>query len=129
MPVFGGRIRYRAEGEPHAPHYCHCRMRQRVVGAPVVAWVNLHSTKFAFTAAQPTFYQSSPGIRRGFCSNGGASICTIEDGDDYVCITIASSDEPVGDRARLPHLDREPAILARDRRRPLPPRALNSGCW
>ena len=35
-----GRIRYRASGPPHRPHYCHCRMCQRGVGAPLTAWVN-----------------------------------------------------------------------------------------
>lgn len=89
-----GRVRYRAQGVRYAPHYCHCRMCQRVVGAPVVAWVNLPRAGFAFTAAEPAYHTSSPGIRRGFCAHCGASICTDEDGDDHVCVTIATLDDP-----------------------------------
>ena len=90
-----GRMRYPAGELPHAPHYCHCRMCQRVVGAPVVAWVNFPRTAFSFTAAEPAFYQSSPGIRRGFCPACGSSLCTIvEDRDDHVCVTIATLDDP-----------------------------------
>jgi hypothetical protein len=49
---------------------------------------------FAFTGAEPAFYQSPPGIQRGFCRNCGTSICTIEDGDDCVRVTIATLDDP-----------------------------------
>ena len=75
-----GRIRYRATGEPQRPHYCHCRMCQRGVGAPLTAWVNFPLAGFAWAG--------------GFCAICGAAICTIADGDDYVCITLASLDDP-----------------------------------
>ena len=32
-----GAIRYRIEGEPLHVNYCHCRMCQRLSGAPVVS--------------------------------------------------------------------------------------------
>lgn len=89
-----GRVRYRATAEPHRPHYCHCRMCQRAVGAPLPAWVNFHHGGFAFTAGEPTYYRSSPDLRRGFCPTCGTSICTIADDDAYVCVTIASLDAP-----------------------------------
>jgi hypothetical protein len=89
-----GRIRYRASGEPHKPHYCHCRMCQLGVGAPLTAWVNFPREGFAFAADEPIYYRSSPYLQRGFCPTCGASICTIADDDDYVCVTIASVDDP-----------------------------------
>ena len=89
-----GRIRYRAMGEPRRPHYCHCRICQLVVGAPLTAWLNLPLEGFTWTAEEPTYYRSSSDLRRGFCPTCGASICTIADEDDYVCITIASLDDP-----------------------------------
>jgi hypothetical protein len=89
-----GRIRYRATGQPHKPHYCHCRMCQRGVGAPLTAWVNFPLAGFAYVADEPAYYRSSPELRRGFCPTCGASICTIADGDDYVCVTLASLDDP-----------------------------------
>jgi hypothetical protein len=89
-----GRVRYRATGEPQRPHYCHCRMCQRGVGAPLTAWVNLPLEGFVYTAGAPAYYRSSRELQRGFCSNCGASICTLADGDAYICITLASLDDP-----------------------------------
>ena len=89
-----GSIRYRATGEPQRPHYCHCRMCQRGVGAPLTAWVNFHLDGFAWAGDEPAYYRSSPDLRRGFCATCGAAICTIADGDDYVCVTLASLDDP-----------------------------------
>jgi hypothetical protein len=89
-----GRIRYRATGEPHRPHYCHCRMCQLGVGAPLTAWVNLPLEGFAWAGNEPAWYRSSPHLQRGFCGACGASICTVADEDDYVCVTIASLDDP-----------------------------------
>ena len=89
-----GRIRYRATGAPDRPHYCHCRMCQLGVGAPLTAWVNLPLDGFAWTAGEPTYYRSSPHLQRGFCPTCGGSLCTIADEDDYVCVTIASLDDP-----------------------------------
>ena len=89
-----GRIRYRATGKPHRPHYCHCRMGQRGVGAPLTAWVNFQLDGFAWTGDEPAWYRSSPEIRRGFCPTCGASICTLAAEDDYVCVPLASLDDP-----------------------------------
>ena len=89
-----GRVRYRASGTPEKPHYCHCRMCQRGVGAPVTAWVNFPLAELVWTAAEPAYYRSSAELRRGFCPSCGASVCTIADGDTLVCVTLASLDEP-----------------------------------
>jgi hypothetical protein len=69
-------------------------MCQRGVGAPLTAWVNFPLAGFAYTAGEPAYYRSSPELRRGFCPRCGASICTIADGDAYVCVTLASLDDP-----------------------------------
>ena len=87
-------VRYRATGEPHTPHYCHCRMCQLGVGAPVTAWVNFPRAGFAWTAGEPVWYRSSPELRRGFCATCGASLATIGNDDPYVCVTLASLDDP-----------------------------------
>jgi hypothetical protein len=87
-------VRYRATGEPHKPHYCHCRMCQLAVGAPLTAWVNFPRAGFAWTAGGPAWYRSSPELRRGFCAACGASLCTLADDDSYICVTLASLDDP-----------------------------------
>ena len=69
-------------------------MCQRGVGAPLTAWVNFPLAGFAWAGDEPAYYRSSPDLRRGFCPTCGAAICTIADGDDYVCVTLASLDDP-----------------------------------
>ena len=64
------------------------------VGAPLTAWVNFPLEGFAYTTGEPTYYRSSPQLQRGFCPTCGASICTIADDDAYVCIALASLDDP-----------------------------------
>lgn len=91
---FCGQVRYRAAGEPHRPHYCHCRMCQRLIGAPTTAWVNVPAAGFRWTAAEPTYFRTSPDLRHGFCPRCGASLCSIADGDEWVCIALSSLDDP-----------------------------------
>ena len=45
------------------PHYCHCRMCQLGVGAPLTAWVNISREGFAFTGDEPTYYRSSSDLQ------------------------------------------------------------------
>lgn len=89
-----GRLRYRATGDPHTPHWCHCEMCRRATGAPAAAWVNFLLSEFAFTSGEPDYYQSSPGVRRGFCSRCGGSICTLEEASEFISILIGSLDDP-----------------------------------
>jgi hypothetical protein len=69
-------------------------MCQLATGAPLPAWVNFSADGFAWTAGQPTWYRSSPDLRRGFCQSCGTSLCTLADDGAYVCVTLASLDEP-----------------------------------
>ena len=61
---------------------------------PLPAWVNFPLDGFAWTAGEPAWYRSSPELRRGFCPTCGTSLCTLADDDAYVCITLASLDDP-----------------------------------
>jgi hypothetical protein len=89
-----GAVRYRATGAPRNPHYCHCRMCQLALGAPLPAWVNFPQDGFAWTAREPAWYRSSPALRRGFCPTCGTSLCTLHDDDVEICMTLASLDDP-----------------------------------
>jgi hypothetical protein len=55
--------------------------------------VNHPADDFAWTAAEPTWYRSSPDLRRGFCPTCGTSLRTLTDDDAHVCITLASLDD------------------------------------
>ena len=88
-----GRIRYWASGEPHTALLSlpdvPARRRRAVDRLGQLPARGLHLDR-----AEPAYYRSSPYLRRGFCPTCGASICTIADDDGYVCITMASLDDP-----------------------------------
>jgi hypothetical protein len=69
-------------------------MCRRATGAPAAAWANFELAQFKFISSEPEYYQSSLGIRRGFCPKCGGSICTLEDDDDLISILLGSLDEP-----------------------------------
>ena len=91
-----GALRYRFVGPVHSPHFCSCRMCQRVTGAPTVAWGNVARDRFAWigTGGEPVWYRSSERTLRGHCATcGGGAVC-LDDGADMVCISLASLDDP-----------------------------------
>lgn len=56
--------------------HCHCSMCRREHGAGYVTWVGFASDHFRLLSGdhQLSWYQSSPGARRGFCSTCGSSM-------------------------------------------------------
>lgn len=68
-------------------------MCRRATGAPAAAWVNFPLVGFRFVAGEPAFHESSPGIRRGFCSRCGGSLCSVEADNDLISILIGSLDD------------------------------------
>jgi len=69
-----GEVRFSAEGSPKWIGYCHCRSCRRHTGAPVSAYAGFERDKVRFTKGGPTYFASSPGVRRGFCSRCGSTL-------------------------------------------------------
>ncbi|MGQ0741256.1 MAG: GFA family protein [Alphaproteobacteria bacterium] len=69
-----GEVRFRATGEPKWSAYCHCKSCRRATGAPVAAYAGFPSDKVQWIGANPAYYESSPGVRRGFCPRCGSSV-------------------------------------------------------
>lgn len=69
-----GAVRYRAGALLYPPTFCHCRSCRRASGAHAVAWLTVRVDTFAYTAALPAGYVSSPGVRREFCSRCGTPL-------------------------------------------------------
>jgi hypothetical protein len=91
-----GRLRFRFAGPIDNPHYCSCRMCQTSTGAPIVAWGDVKLDGFAWTGSggEPTWFRSSKRTRRGHCAScGGGAVC-LDDGADFICISLASLDDP-----------------------------------
>lgn len=83
--------------------HCHCTFCRRAHGAAFVTWAGFRSDHVGIdpTGTQPTWYESSPGARRGFCPRcGSPMLFTSTRWPDEVHIARALIAEP---------LDREPS--------------------
>ncbi len=69
-----GAVRYEARAYLKEAYYCHCRMCQLSNGAPAEVAVLIEPGTLRFTKAEPTYYQSSPFGRRGFCATCGSRL-------------------------------------------------------
>ena len=84
-----GAVRFRCDSVSKAS-ICHCRMCQKAFGnfyAPLVTSQNLQ-----WTRGEPTYFNSSDKVTRGFCGTCGTPL-TYDWGGD-VEIAIATLDDP-----------------------------------
>ncbi|MGD9509835.1 MAG: GFA family protein [Geminicoccaceae bacterium] len=94
---FCGAARYRVAGPPIDAGYCHCRMCQRSVGAPVVAWGTWPSGSFQWLTEEPATLASSAEGRRQFCARCGTQLLfRATDEPERVDINLATLDDPAG---------------------------------
>ena len=92
---FCGAVRYRVADEPIDAAYCHCRMCQRSVGAPVVAWGSWPESAFTWLTAEPATLVSSSAGQRRFCAACGTQILFwTADEPALVDLNLASLDDP-----------------------------------
>ena len=98
MPIAGGclcgAVRYEASEPPTDSCYCHCSMCQRWTGAPASAGLGFRIAALRITRGQPKFYNSSPSVERGFCSDCGSSLFMRYPDYDEFWVTIGSLDNP-----------------------------------
>jgi hypothetical protein len=91
-----GNIRYQVTAEPIFPHFCSCHMCQRWSGSAIAAWVDFPRAALTFegSGSELTLHRTCETTQRGFCPTCGSSICALDDGSEYVSITIGTLDEP-----------------------------------
>ena len=90
-----GAIRYRLNGTPFDPGYCHCRMCQLASGAPVMAFATIARTNFLVTSGEPRRRQSSEFGERWFCGNCGTPLTVlVTHQPETLDFTIATLDAP-----------------------------------
>jgi hypothetical protein len=91
-----GAVRYRVEGSMRPVVACHCSQCRK-------AFTNYA----AFSAAQRgdlnienaeriTWFESSPGVRRGFCSRCGSALFWDRASNGFVSVSGGSLDQPSG---------------------------------
>ena len=87
-----GAVRFRLTGPPHEVDYCHCASCRKHTGAPVSVFLNCKQDVVEFTKGERALYESSPGVRRGFCVRCGSTL-TYEVGDE-IHIHIGAMERP-----------------------------------
>jgi hypothetical protein len=69
-----GQVRFRAAGAPAWVGWCHCASCRRHTGAPVSVFAAFEGACVEVTAGEITRFESSPGVKRGFCARCGSTL-------------------------------------------------------
>lgn len=72
-----GAVQFRAIGAPKWVLWCHCESCRRHSGAPASVFVSYDDDDVRMLSGEITTYESSPGVKRGFCARCGSTLtCT-----------------------------------------------------
>ena len=92
-----GAVRYGAP-EAHAVVYCHCRHCRAHTGAPAVCLAGYTKDEIEWSGDERQIYNSSPGIKRGFCGKCGTPLTweghVEELGGDLIEVFVGTTDDP-----------------------------------
>lgn len=89
-----GAVRYNLTSELRDPHLCHCRMCQKAAGNYFMPLGSVKRENFQITRGEPSWFQSSGPVRRGFCNNCGTPLFFETIGHDSMAVTLGSLDDP-----------------------------------
>ena len=95
-----GAVRYRAEGGIRNAHLCHCRMCQKAAGNYFMPLGNAAWENFWITRGEPSWFQSSDKVRRGFCEKCGTPLF-FDGNSDHINIVLGSLDDPASVMPRM----------------------------
>lgn len=107
-----GAVRFRIRGALGRRSICHCRMCQKQFGSFFSALVTVPTEELEWTREEPSYFQSSVNIDRGFCARCGTPLTyRYPEGID---IAIGAFDDrsdltpevQVNHMARLPWVER-----------------------
>ena len=96
-----GGVKYRIDGRLADARYCHCSMCRKAHGSAFRARATVRAVDLDFVAGEDlvTFYESSPGNRRGFCSICGSPIVSkFEAHPEYYGLPLGALDNDPGIR-------------------------------
>lgn len=91
-----GAVRYVVTGPLRPIIGCHCRMCRRTSGHFVMATAAKRSDFHMTHSSGLSWYQSSPGIRRGFCMSCGSNLFWDKATNPYISIWVGSLDDDSG---------------------------------
>ncbi|MGI9350986.1 MAG: GFA family protein [Rhizobiaceae bacterium] len=97
-PVTGGcqcgAVRYRVQGKLFDPHICHCRMCQKAAGNFFMPLAKAERTALEYTRGEPSWFNSSDPVKRGFCSACGTPVIFDDIREEPIYIVLGSLDDP-----------------------------------
>src|SRR5436853_244078 len=120
-----GGVRYRIQGPLFDARNCHCSMCRKAQGSAFRTRASVRAADFAWEQGEDlvTFYESSPGNRRGFCRVCGSPVVsTFEAHPDYYGLPLGALDDDPNIRPTL-HVhvaSRAPWFTITDELRQLP---------
>lgn len=88
-----GAVRFAGRVDSPAVTACHCGQCRRWSGH---VWASFHLQDPVIEGEALRWFESSPGIRRGFCGNCGAVLFWKPDGRDAVSVSAGAVDNPTG---------------------------------
>ena len=91
-----GALRYRVRGPLRPVVACHCTQCRRASGHYTASTACRHADLVIEDEATLTWYESSPGVERGFCGRCGSSLFWRSGGADTTAIFAGSLDRPSG---------------------------------
>lgn len=69
-----GGLRYTVDRPPIWVGHCHCESCRRHTGSAMASFVGVADNAFSVTHGSLSSYESSPGVRRSFCSRCGTPL-------------------------------------------------------
>ena len=88
-------VQFEFEGRPSATFHCHCESCRRATSSPMTTWLTVPRAAFRLIKGEPSVYESSPGVRRGFCAVCGSPLFYGNDkSPDEIDLLAASLGDP-----------------------------------
>lgn len=90
-----GNLQFELRGKRLWVAHCHCESCRRNTGSAVATFVGYNKDQLTYTSGQRKFYQSSPGVQRGFCADCGTPMTYEADRcPDEVHLYVSTIDNP-----------------------------------
>lgn len=97
MGLLGGcqcrRARHRADGSAGSSSVCYCRMCQKALGNPFMAFVRFPVEKVTWSKP-PAVFASLNMVERGFCRDCGTPLTYRQTDGPNISLTLNSLDDP-----------------------------------
>jgi len=90
-----GNVQFEVSGKHRWVAHCHCHSCRRNTGSAVATFVGYAEDQVAYDRGERAIYESSPGVRRGFCADCGTPMSYESDRHPgEIHLYVSTLDEP-----------------------------------